>query len=148
MRKVITLVVATALVFGAFAAPSAMAAKKKKKARVMTATYDGPAIGAAGLGVCFPGTLGCFGFGSAANEHNVEVTVEDSAGTPVFASVTQDLNGDNQADTSTDICGASEGPIPIEAGYEVTVFIWEGPGASPVCAGVATSGTITAKFTK
>jgi hypothetical protein len=148
MRKIITLVVATGLVLGAFAAPSAQAAKKKPKARTATANYEGPAVGVLGAGVCFPGTLGCFGFGTAATEHNVEVVIEDSAGTPVYASVTQDLNGDNQADTSTGICGASDGPIPIEAGYEVTVFIWEGPGPSPVCAGAATSGTITAKFTK
>ncbi len=148
MRKVITLILATALVLGAFAAPSAQAAKKKKKGRVATGTYDGPAIGAAGIGICFPGTLGCFGFGSAANEHSVEVKIEDNAGTPVYASVTQDLNGDNQADTGTNICGASEGPIPIEAGYEVTIFIWEGPGTNPACPGVATSGKITVKFMK
>ncbi len=147
MRKLATIILSASLVLGAFGAPAADAAKKKK-ARTATAPYDGPAIGAAGLGICFPGTLGCFAFGTASNEHNVEVSIEDSAGTPVFASVTQDLNGDNQADTSTDICGASEGPIPIESGVEVTVFIWEGPGVSPVCPGFASSGTIKVKFTK
>ena len=148
MRKIITVVVSAAIVLGAFGAPAADAAKKKAKPRKASATYDAPAIGAGGAGICFPGTIGCVSFGTASNEHFVEVVVEDSAGTPVFASVTQDTNGDNQADTGTDICGASEEPIPIEPGAPITVFIWEGPGASPVCPGVATSGTINISFLK
>lgn len=148
MRKIITVLMTAAFVVGAFGAPAADAGKKKAKPRKASATYDLPAIGAAGLGVCSPGTIGCVGFGTAANERNVEVMIEDSAGTPVYASVTQDLNGDNQADTSTDICGASDGPIAIEPGLEVTVFIWEGPGISPVCPGFASSGVINMTFTK
>ena len=146
MRKIVMVVLSAALVLGAFGVPAADAAKKK--ARKASATYDLPAIGIGGLGICSPGTIGCVGFGTAANERKVEVEIVDSAGTPVFASVTQDLNGDQQADTSVDICGASDGPIAIEPGFEVTVFIWEGPGASPVCPGFASSGTINMTFSK
>ncbi len=148
MRKVITVALSAVLVLGAFGAPADAGKKKKAKPRKASATYDGPAIGAMGAGVCFPGTLGCFGFGSAANEKAVDVEVVDSLGTPVLASVTQDLDGDGFADTGVDICGKSEEPIPIEAGYEVTVFIWEGPSVSPVCPSVATNGTINVTFRK
>ena len=146
MRKIVMVVLSASLVFGAFGAPAADAAKKK--ARKASATYDLPAIGAAGIGVCSPGTIGCVDFATASGERKVSVEIVDSAGTPVFASVSQDLNGDNQADVSTDICGKSDGAIPIEPGFGVTVFIWEGPGANPVCPGFASSGTINLTFSK
>lgn len=148
MRKIITVALSAALVVGAFGAPAAEAGKKKAKPRKASAMYEGPAIGIAGAGICSPDTLGCFGFGTAANEKFVEVEIVDDLGTPVFASVTQDLDGDNMADTSVDICGKSTEPIPIDGGYEVTVFLWEGPSASPPCASVVSSGEINVTFNK
>lgn len=148
MKKVMPVALTAVLLVSGLMAPAHAQKKKKKppKPRTAEADYAGPAIGAAGVGACSPGTLGCFGFPSTQKELYVQVQIEDSASPMVYASITQDLNGDNQADTSTGICGATEEPVPIDPGYEVTIFIWEGPGPSPVCAGLATSGTIKVTF--
>jgi hypothetical protein len=146
MRKLITVCLTAMLLVAAFALPQAEA--KKKKVRKVSGAYSAPSIGAGGLGVCSPGTIGCIPFALAAGEKFVSINIVDQSGQAVFASITQDLNGDNQSDTSTDICGATEEPVAIEPGYEVTVFIWEGPGPAPLCAGVATSGEIQAEFSK
>lgn len=148
MRKLLTFALAGSLLISGLMAP-ANAGKKKKKApkpRTVEATYDAPAIGALGVGICSPGTIGCVDFPSIPGERYVKVEVKDSVGPMVYASITQDLNGDNQADTGTDICTSTEEAVPIEEGYGVTIFIWEGPGPSPVCAGAATSGTIKVTF--
>jgi hypothetical protein len=154
MRRVAAIMALVGLVAGLYSAPAAEAKKRKKKPkkptkieRVAEGAYSAPAIGALGVGVCSPGTIGCVGFPTAPGELFVSVEITDTLGTPVFASVTQDTNGDNQADSSVDICGASTEPIPIEPGFEVLVFVWEGPGPSPVCAGTSSSGTIKMTFT-
>ncbi|HEV2756446.1 MAG TPA: hypothetical protein VG318_11800 [Actinomycetota bacterium] len=151
MRKTITGLLAASMVFGALALPQAQAGKKKKAPkrteRVMEASYQGPAVGVAGGGICSPNTLGCFGFPLGAGERYINVDIVDTVPAGVFASVTQDLDGDTFADTSVDICGSSAEPIQVEEGYEVTVFLWEGPGVTTdgaPCPGVVTQGTITA----
>lgn len=152
MRKSITAVLTAGLVLGAVAVPAAQAGKKKapkRTERVAEASYQGPAIGAAGRGICSPGTLGCFPFGASATEKYVSIEIADTVPSGVFASVTQDLDGDNFADTTVDICGTTPEPVQIEPGIEVTVFLWEGPGVTTAgnpCPGGATQGTITATF--
>ena len=151
MRKTITGLLAASMVFGALALPSAQAGKKKKAPkrteRVAEATYQGPAVGVGGAGICSPGTLGCFPFALGADEGYINIEIADTVPVGVFASVTQDLDGDTFADTSVDICGSSAEPIQVEPGVEVTVFLWEGPGVTTdgaPCPGVVTQGTITA----
>lgn len=147
MKKLISVALTGLVVMGGLVAP-AQAQKKKKppKPRTMEAPYQAPAIGAAGLGVCSPGTIGCIGFPSTSQETYVKVEVTDSVSPMVYATITQDLNGDNQADTSTGLCTATEEAVPIDPGFEVTVFVWEGPGPDPVCPAAATSGTIKVTF--
>lgn len=150
MRRTITTLLVLSLIGGAFAAPAANAAKKKKKPkrveRTAEGTYDLPAIGAGGLGICFPGTIGCIAFGATAEEKFIEVSVKDQLGQNVYASVSQDIDGDNRGDQGFNICGSTTEPMPIEPGVEVIVFIWEGPGIRPPCAGASSSGKVTVTF--
>jgi hypothetical protein len=151
VRKTITAALAASMVFGALALPQAQAGKKKKAPkrteRVAEANYQGPAVGVGGAGICSPNTLGCFPFALGVGEKYISVEIADTVPVGVFASVTQDLDGDTFADTSTDICGSSTEPILVEEGVEVTVFLWEGPGvttAGDPCPGIVTQGKITA----
>ncbi|MGH2808009.1 MAG: hypothetical protein ACRDKT_12130 [Actinomycetota bacterium] len=142
MRKVITILLATSLALGVFAAPSAQAKKKKK--RVATAAYENPAIGSSDVG---GGCLGCPSFGTGSNENFVSIEITDSTGLPVPASISWDTDGDGISDTGFEICGKTEEPQPIEAGVTLNVFVWAVP--STVCpAGTATNGTVKATFTR
>lgn len=148
MRRMMTVLLSVVLLVGAFALPQAEAGKPKKKTRKASGAYELPALGVAGLGLCSPGTIGCVPFPLAAGEKFVSLTINDSTGAPVFASITQDVDGDNTADESVDICGKTDKPVAVKPGVEVLVFIWEGPGRaeSGVCAGASSSGTIDAVF--
>ena len=146
MKKLLMTVLAVSLIAGAFAGGTTAEAAKRRTIRKMSANYDGPSIGAFGAGACFPGTLGCFEFPLARGEKYIKVDVKDNAGTPVLFSVTQDFNGDDQADTGKDYCTTTKKFVPVRPGYAVTIFIWEGPHVAPVCTGVATQGTIKVTF--
>ncbi len=148
MRRTLIALLAVFLMAAVLGGPAMAKKKKKPKPRTATGAYQAPAIGALGLGVCSPGTIGCFDFASTTGEYFVDVTVADAASPMVFASVGQDTDGDDNVDTSTDICGSGE-DIPIQPGFGVTVFIWEGPGltAAGPCPGASTSGEIEVTFT-
>ncbi len=148
MRKTMTVVLSVVLLIGAFALPHAEAGKAKKKTRKASGAYELPAIGVFGAGLCAPGTIGCIPFPLAQGEKYVSLTINDSTGALVFASITQDIDGDNMPDESVDICGKTDKPVKVKPGVEVLVFIWEGPGMaeSGVCAGASSSGTIDAVF--
>ena len=125
---------------------------KVKKPRKVSGTYASPAIGAAGFGGggCAPtdGT-GCVEFITKPTEHFVTISITDQSGTAVFASVSQDKetgDGVHQTVAVGDICGKTTAKLPITGGYPVDVFIWEGPGPEPPCAGIATQGTVKATF--
>ena len=149
MRRTLTLILTAALVAGAFAGAPADAKKKKKKKpkpRTVTATYDSPALGLGGVvGLCIAPN-GCVPFATSPKERFVSVKIDDSSGTASYGRVTQDLDGDGQADEATPFCGKTEKPVPIQPGIEVNVFIYS-LGANPPCAGVGTSGSVTATFT-
>ncbi len=146
MRKTITALLTIALLAGAFALPSAEAAKKKKKAKPRTfeGTYEMPAQGVAGLvGGCVGGQ-GCVGIPLLKNESFMQLEIQDQLGQDVYASVGQNVDGDQFTEIIANVCGATEEAIPVEPGFEVTVFVWEGPGTRPPCAGVSSSGKVIA----
>ncbi len=145
MRKVFAVLVAASLVFGAFGGEAVAGKKKKKKTRTATAEYSGPSPGVPGASACFPGTLGCVSFPTGSKERFVAVEITDQTGTPVPGAVTQDLDGDGSSDTSTPFCGTSDGPVPIEPGFEVTLRVYATGGAN-ACGGAATTGQIKLKF--
>ncbi len=113
--------------------------------------YSEPALGTAGLGVCFQGTSCLFYGPPAAGETSFSVEIEDDLGHPVPATVIQDTNGDGSYlatdDLSVGICGKTEEPVDIEAGKAVSVWVWRA-GATPPCPGTATSGIATATFSR
>lgn len=148
MRRVISIAIAAALVLGAFTATAAEAKKRRKRVvRKAEATYDTPAIGVGGVAGLCSGANGCAALPVAANERFISVVVEDSSGTSVYARVTQDTNGDGQADSATPFCGTSGGKIPIEPGIAVNVFVYAAGVLPAPCPGVATSGVVKATFT-
>lgn len=125
-------------------------AKTKKRSRTATGTYATPAIGAAGLGgggCAQSGGTGCVEFATKKSDHTITITIADQSGQPVYASVSQDKatgDGVHQTTHIANICGKTTAPLKIEGGYPVDVFIWEGVGPEPPCAGVATQGSVTA----
>ncbi len=152
MRKSLTALLALALVAGAFAAPAAEAKKKKKKPkrveRTVEAAYETPVIGVAGLAsLCSPPN-GCANFSVAQQEQYIKVDVVDSSGTEVLFSMSQDVDGDGSGNIFYRGCGSTGEAVPITAGLELRVSVYEGGGAasSGPCVGVASRGTITATF--
>ena len=124
---------------------SASVAGKKPKPRKVTATYDSPAIGGGDTtGLC-SGANGCVQIGIGPKEKLLSLSIEDSSGLPVSATVGQDTDPSN---ATTEVvgrfCGVTEKPFVIEPGVPVTVWLWVLPGLNPPCAGAATSGTVTA----
>lgn len=83
MRKSLGIALALALVAASFVAPAAQAKKKKKpRPRVVETTYTEPAIGTAGMGVCFQGSS-CVFVEPLSKERFVDVEITDESGLPV-----------------------------------------------------------------
>ena len=146
MHKTLIGVIVGALLVGALTAP----VNAGKKPRKVEMPYSEPAVGTTGVGVCFQGASCAFFGPPAAGEKFVSVSVEDDLGTDVYGSVIQDTNGDGNFlatdDLTVHFCGATTEAIPIEPGKAVSVWVWQGPGANPPCAGGASSGTVTGTF--
>jgi len=81
-------------------------------------------------------------------ERFVSVTVEDDMGLPVAISVTQDTTGDGVPERTFDACGETNRPVSIQPNYDVVVYIFQAPCNLPDVSGLATSGTVTATFTR
>jgi hypothetical protein len=149
MKKLIVTGVVAALAIGALVAPAEAAKKRKPKARVAEGTYANPAVGVPGV-VGSPALGGAFEFGTLSTENFISVVVDDDGGgTPTF---TMSQNSDPSDDSYEIIgtwCGATEEPVPITPGLPVRVSIYTTPGVDqPNCVSPASSGTITATFTK
>ncbi len=136
MRKVAAAAVGLSLLVGLPNISGAEAAKRKKKPprqRTVETPYSEPAVGTAGIGVCFPGSS-CVFVEPAKGEQYVSVEIEDELGLPVYASVIQDTSGDGNYlatdDRTVHICGATDEPLEIEP-TTVTVWVWRGPGLVP-----------------
>jgi hypothetical protein len=147
MRRSIAVTLALVLAVAAFSVPASGAKKVKKKTRKATAIYDSPAIGSGdATGVC-SGSSGCAMFGIGPKETFISFEIEDQLGLPVYATVGQDQNPDDQfTDVIGKFCGTTEEPFPIQPGIQVIVWVWALPGANPPCPGAATTGTVTAKI--
>ena len=155
MRKTITTVLAAALVLGAFAAPMADAKKKKKaKPRVVTDTYDAPAIGVGtpvytgGASGCSGGNnIGCVEFPTTAKDKFVKIEVTDQSGQKAGGFISQgDTDGDGIGDGFGEFCGAHAGPVAITPGVPVKVSLYNGSCADGSQSTV-TTGTVKATFT-
>jgi len=148
MRRALVALSLSALVAGSIAMPAH--AGKKARSRVMKLEYTEPAYGTAGIGVCFQGSSCAFFGDPVGKERHVSVSIKDSLGTDVYASLIQDTNGDGNYlatdDLTVHFCGRTEEPVEIEPNAPVSVWVWQGPGAAPACAGGASSGTVTATF--
>lgn len=149
-RNVIAVVLVGAMLLSAGGPGSA--AGKKSRSRTMKLGYTNHAYGTAGIGVCFQGES-CLFFGPPqAKEKYFSVEIEDDLGRDVYASVIQDTNGDGSYlatdDLTVGICGATTEPIEIEPNKPVSVWVWQGPGVDPPCAGTASAGSATATFSR
>jgi hypothetical protein len=135
---------------GAFGFSGAEAKKPKKKTRTIEMPYTEPAVGAAGLGVCFQGTS-CVFTEPLPGERSVSIEIVDELGLPVHASVIQDTSGDGNYlatdDETVHICGSTEKPLKIKP-QTVTVWVWRGPGVPPPCPGIASSGKVKLTFSR
>jgi hypothetical protein len=116
--------------------------------RAEAGTYQSPSAGAGGVGLAScsnQDAVGCVVL-PGGSEDQISVTIEDTTGQDVAASITQDTNGDGMADTGTDFCTKTPAPVAISPGYEVDVFIFSGPCTAPPGPAAATSGTVTGTF--
>ncbi|HEV2757065.1 MAG TPA: hypothetical protein VG318_14955 [Actinomycetota bacterium] len=148
MKKLIVTGLVAAVVAGALIAP-AEAGKKKEKARVAEGTYDNPAVGIPGVaGTSNAG--GAYEFGTIAGERFISVEVDDdSGGSPTLTFSQNTDTSDDSWEIFATACGKTEEPLPIEGGLPVRVSVYATPGVGQTtCVGPATSGTITATFTK
>lgn len=134
---------AAVMLAGVIALPAAHA--EEKVVRTEEVQYYDPAVGTAGVGVCFQGDS-CVFVDPLPGELYASIEIVDQLGLPVYASVMQDTSGDGSwlvtDDFTVHICGATTQPIRIVAGKTVSVWVWEGPGVDPPCAGAASSGTV------
>jgi hypothetical protein len=120
-----------------------------KKVHRATGTYASPAVGVSGNGggsCSQTNGFGCVEFATRPTDRTVSLRVTDQSGAPVYATWGQDYNNDGLEDKTAGFCGKTTSPIPIRGGVRLTVFVWEGPGADVPCAGVATQGTVVARF--
>ena len=155
MRKTITTVLAVGLIAGALLAPSADAKKPKKaKPRVVSDTYDAPAIGIAtpvasgGGSTCAGGNnVGCVEFPTTSKDKYVKIEVTDQSGQQAGGYLSQgDTDGDGVGNLFGDFCGAHAAPVAITPGVPLKVSLYNGTCAdgSP---STVTTGTVKATFT-
>ena len=149
MRRTSIVLLTIILALGVVATPGGAA--KKPRQRTVETPYSEPALGTAGIGLCFPGAS-CVFVEPMTGERYVSVEVVDDLGLPVYASVMQDTNGDGSwlatDDYTVHICGKSAAPIEIDPSLTVAVWVWQGPGVSPACPGLASSGVVKTAFSK
>lgn len=149
MKKLIVTSVVAALVAGALVGP-AEAGKKKPKPRVMEGTYANPAVGIPGV-VGTSSAGGAVEFAAMSNENYISVEIADTGGGSPFVTMSQDSDPTNTTgwEIFATFCGATEEPVQITPGLPVRVSVYTTPGPDqPTCVGPATSGTITATFTR
>lgn len=148
MKKIVVVATVAALAAGALMAPAE--AGKKKKPRVVEATYDNPALGVPGV-VGTSAAGGAVEIGTLPDEKTISVEVADTAGGAPFITFSQDSDPSNSTgwEIFATACGATAEPLPIVGGLPVRVSVYTMPGPDhPTCVGPATSGTITATLAK
>lgn len=149
MKKLILTSVVAALVAGALVAPAEAGRKKKPKPRTVEGTYSNPAVGVPGL-VGLPAAGGNAEFPTLSTENYISVEVADDSGGAPFITFSQDSEPNNTGwEIFATACGKTDEPIQITPGLPIRVAVYTAPGReAPTCTGPATSGTITATFTR
>lgn len=150
MKRILAATLVLGLIAGALAAPATAKKKKKKKVkkieRTVTGSYDAPALVIAGT-CAQTGAVGCVSFGTALEESWItELTVTDQHGQPVFVSIQQDTDANNQDDVVVaNVCGQLTEPVQFQPG---DVHVWVvTPPTDPTCApGQGTSGSVEITF--
>ncbi|MFN2595193.1 MAG: hypothetical protein ABR579_09940 [Actinomycetota bacterium] len=151
MRKALVTLLSIALIGGAIAAPAAQAKKAKKPKSVTEhGDYQSPQLVVLG-GCANTGAVGCVTFTPAGTKLTyVSVTVTDSSGLPVFASIEQPDGTTTAGAAANDalvasFCGKTTAPVAINPAQEV--HIWISPTPDPSCVpAVATTGTVDVTF--
>ena len=152
-RRIVVAALVGSLV-GSVAAAQAADAGTKRHVRIVKGTYATPSIGVAGEGgggnCGQDGSFGCVEFPIKATEHHVKLSITDSSGQAVYASAAQSNTSGTVTQTTPigDFCGKTTSALAVSPGWTLTIYVWEGPGPNPPCAGVATQGTVSATFTR
>lgn len=147
MKKALIFALVIGLIAGSMAAPATAKKKKKKKPvkveRVVEAHYTG-GFPISLYGTVAGNTIGGGSFPSSGEEKYVTIEVTDSSGTAISGSVGQDPEGDSTTTEKGTFCGATEEPIEIDPGIDVTVYVTQGQcGGGP---SIVTEGTIKVTF--
>jgi hypothetical protein len=146
MRKLTVLIAVAAVAISSFGVGPADAAKKKKKPkpRVFQTTYTCPCgVQVLGTGPGFRLGSGEGGVQIATSPKEKFITFEltDDSGQPVFFSLTQNLEGDDNL-YETDVgegCGKTTEPLSIpQPGSDIVAFLYSGTCDTGVA--VATGG--------
>lgn len=89
-------------------------------------------------------------FRTRANERFVSIQIEDEAGLPIPARVTQGANEhpDHAYEVDESFCGSTEEPIAIRPGMPVEVWMSHGTCDESSTVGGWTTGTVTATFSR
>lgn len=148
MKRTI-LVMAVVALLAALMAPDAVAGKKKKKpkSRTFEGTYTCPCgfqVGGIGPGWRLGSGEGGFELPVLQGEGTVRsLELKDDSGTPIFFSISQDVDGDGTQyeHTAGEGCGKLKN-VPLEPGAPVVVFVYSGTCDTGLA--VATGGTFTA----
>lgn len=137
-------IVALVTIAALLTAPAASAQGKKKKAQRVERTVAVEYEGASGARVA--GTVsargciqnnGCYRVGAEPSEAYISLSAEDTTGTPTaFVAV---ISGG-----SYEICGETSRPIWLNRVSEIEIYV--DVASIPDCAGVGTTGTISATF--
>lgn len=129
--------------------PNAQGSKveERRTERVVQESYESPMPGVPGVlrvGVCggfgLPAT-GCIDLHQKPHERYLNLELKDSSGQTAYAEV----YGSRNENLIATVCGATQEPISIDRAMEIRVFVFA-TGASALCPGAATEGTLTATF--
>lgn len=89
-------------------------------------------------------TLGAAKLETFPRERKVSLEIVDMAGGELLGRAVQDVDGDGDFEVEHEFCGATETPVAIVGGADLTVFVMEGTcGDTPA---VPTSGSVRALF--
>ena len=149
MKRTWLICLVLALLAGALVVPADAAKEDPTLTRRAVATYDNPTLGmASGTGgaACLP----CPSFAVSSKDRWVKVeVVDDASPAPVAFAIRQETVDGRCCDhVAGPFCGSTgEEPVALTRGLEVYVFVFAfGDVACP--GGLATTGTVTAEFSK
>jgi hypothetical protein len=131
----------------------AEAQKRKHVSRFVTSIYDAPAVSVQPAFVaanCGSPNTGCLTTQVATGERFVSIKVRDSSGLDAYADVYVNASGVPVGHAPiASFCGQTTESIPVQSGDVISVVVsFAGVDAAQPCAGAATSGRVTAMFSR